>query len=447
MQGLSKRWFATLASAMVLGTAAVPAWAADLLSIYRDAQTSDAKLASAVAFLDAQREKPNQARAAFFPLINATGQASRQKTDTTIASVQTNRSTSPRSIALSLTQPLFRPAAWVNYEQSKLVVSQAEAQFIASQQDLIVRTAQAYFDVLAAQDVLKTLATQKKAISEQFESAKRNFEVGTATVTDQQEAQSRYDLVVAQEIAAQNDLMAKQSAVEAIIGKSIPTLAELRQDIELSSPSPARMDDWVNAAQTSNPQVITGQLGLEQAKRNIQLAKTGHLPTLDLTGQIAKSQQSVFTGGGQASAEIQSNTIGLSLAIPLFAGGNVSSQVREKERLLTQAEQDLLNASRSATLGVRQTFVGVQSGLAQIKALQAAEKSSQLALDSNKLGYEVGVRINIDVLNAQQQLATTRRDLYKAKYDTLMNGLRLKQAAGTLKADDLAEINAALQEP
>ena len=445
MRAINTHYVLTTITVFVASLLTQPAWSADLLSIYNDAIANDAKLASATAKLDAAKESIVQAKAAFYPTIAVTGQASKQKSDTTISSITTNRSTSPRSISLTLTQPLFRAAAYINYKQSELTVAQAEAQFAASQQDLIIRVSQAYFDILSAQDTLSTLAAQKTAIAQQLESAKRNFEVGTATITDQQEAQARYDLVLSQEIAAQNDLLVKQSSLEAIIGKTAPTLSSLRQDVELSPPAPAQLDAWIASTMSSNPSIQSNTLGVELAKRAVQLAQTGHLPTLDLTGSIAKSQQSIFTGGGQSTADIQSNTIGLSLNVPLFAGGNVSSQVSQQQKLMTKAEKDLLDATRTATLITRQTFGGVQSGLAQVKALQAAEKSSQLALDSNKLGYEVGVRINIDVLNSQQQLATTRRDLFKAKYDTLMNGLKLKQAAGTLKADDLGEINAALQ--
>jgi outer membrane protein len=339
---------------------------------------------------------------------------------------------------------LFRLANWEAYQQGKLSVAASEAQFAQAQQDLIVRVAQAYFDVLTAQDALASLQAQKVAITEQLASAKRNFEVGTATITDTQEAQARYDLTVAQEFAAQSDLEIKRAALQQVIGKPAGELAGLRPGVKLNAPEPVQIDKWVESAQQQSYGVVSQQLAVEIASRDIKRNRAGHYPTLDLVASRTHNNQtgSTLTTTGSIS---NSNSVGVQWAIPLFSGFAVDSRVRESIALEDKARSDLENARRTAAQGARQAFFGVNSGLAQVKALEAAEVSSQSALDSNRLGYQVGVRINIDVLNAQQQLFTTRQNLAKARYDTIVNGLRLKSAAGTLNEEDVMEVNALLQ--
>ncbi len=420
------------------------AGASDLLQIYKDALANDAQFGSARASRVAGQEQSVQGRAGLMPSIGLSGSDTQTKIDATPdvgrgASFTTNTNT----YSLALSQPLFRWANWQQYEQGKLSVVAADAQFSQAQEDLIVRVSQAYFDVLASQDTLKTLQDQKIAISEQLASAKRNFEVGTSTITDSHEAQSRYDLVVAQEFAGEGDLAIKRAALQLIIGKDAGDLASLKGGIQLSAPQPAQMADWVNSAEKQNFGVVASQVAVEIAQRNISKSRAGHYPTLDLiasTGRTANGGQ-VLGGTGASKA----NTIGVQWNIPIFSGFAVDSRVRESIALEDKARNDLETARRSAAQGSRQSYVGVTSGLAQIKALEAAEISSQSALDSNKLGYQVGVRINIDVLNAQQQLSTTRQNLAKARYDAIVNGLRLKSAAGILKEQDLSEVNALLQ--
>jgi outer membrane protein len=338
---------------------------------------------------------------------------------------------------------LFRWANWQQYEQGKLSVVISEAQFAQAKQDLIVRVGQAYFDVLAAQDTLATLQAQKVAISEQLASAKRNFEVGTSTITDTHEAQARYDLATAQEFAAQSDLQVKRSALQQIIGKEAGELATLKAGVKLNSPQPAAVNEWVSSAEKQNFNVVASEVAVEVAKREIERNRAGHYPTLDLVASTGRTA----TGGASSTGTgvVKPTTIGVQWSIPLFAGFAVDSKVKEAVALQEKARNDLETNRRSAAQGARQAYTGVTSGLAQVKAYEAAEISSQSALDSNKLGYQVGVRINIDVLNAQQQLYTTRQNLAKARYDTIMNGLRLKSAAGTLKEEDLSEVNTLLQ--
>lgn len=418
-------------------------YALDLVQVYNEALANDPVYESARYTLAAGQEQLTQGRAGLLPSLAARGNYSRvdrETEDATGTPISTDYRS--RTYSISLTQPLFRWANWKQYQQGKLSVAAAEAQFAQAQQDLIVRVSQAYFDVLTAQDVLASIQAQRNAITEQLESAKRSFEVGTTTITDTQEAQARYDLALAQEAAAINDLNVRSAALEQIIGKPAGTLSTLRSDVKLSGPQPAAVDQWVDRAQTQNFAVIAQELNREIARLEIGRAQAGHMPTLDLVASRSHTNQRRDTLTALDSNNVgDTNSIGVQWTIPLFSGFSVTSQVREAVALAERARANLESSRRSAVQNARQSFLSLSSGLAQIRALEAAEISSRSALDSNLLGYQVGVRINIDILNAQQQLYATLRDLARARYDTLMHGLRLKAAAGILEETDLAGVN------
>ena len=430
--------------ATLIGALPLNVYAVDLLQTYQDALANDAQYASARATLIAGREKIPQARAGLLPTVGLSGGYTRSNLESTVDFGTVNRNYFSNGYTLALSQPLFRWANWQQYEQSKLAVAASEAQFVQAQLDLMVRVAQAYFDVLAAQDTLDSLQAQKAAITEQLASAKRNFEVGTSTITDTHEAQARYDLAVAQEYAAKNDLQIKIAALQQIIGKPPETLATLQPGIRLRPPEPAQTEKWVESAEKQNYGVVQQQLALEIAQREISKSRSGHYPTVDL---VASRNHYFQNGSTQTIGDNAGNvnSVGVQWNVPLFSGFAVNSKVRESIALEDKARYDLENTRRTVAQAARQAYFGVDNGLAQVKALEAAETSSQSALESNKLGYQVGVRINIDVLNAQQQLYSTCRDLAKARYDTIMNGLRLKSAAGSLREDDLVQVNALLK--
>lgn len=421
-----------IASALL--TMVVNAHAVDLVQTYQQALANDPVYTSARYALSASNEASVQGRAALLPVVGFGGNYSR---------AGESWKTITNNYSLQLTQPLFRPAYWQQYQESKLSVAAGEVKFAQAEQDLMLRVSQAYFDTLTAQDVLATLQAQKSAIAEQLASAKRNFEVGTATITDSNEAQASYDLVIAQEIAASNNLEVARNVLQQIIGKPPAPLATLRASVQLSAPQPAAIENWVSSAEQQNFGVVGQEIALNSAKYEIKRNRAGHLPTVDLVASRAHSDVSgspiPFYNISQTG-----NSIGVQWTIPLYAGGAVNSGVRQAVALEDKARSDLESARRNAALNARQAYLGVNSGLAQIKAYEAAEISSQSSLDSNRLGYQVGVRINIDVLNAQQQLYSTRRDLAKARYDTLMNSLKLKSAVGALKEEDLQKINALL---
>ena len=423
-----------IASLIATALMATNAHALDLMQTYQQALANDPVYTSARYALSANNEASVQGRAALLPSVGFGGNYSRSGQ---------SWQTITNNYSLQLTQPLFRPAYWQQYQESKLSVAAGEVQFAQAQQDLILRVSQAYFDILTAQDVLASLQAQKSAIAEQLASAKRNFEVGTATITDTNEAQASYDLVIAQEIAASNNLEVARNALQQIIGKAPAPLATLRPGVKLSAPEPAAIEAWVTSAEQQNFGVLGQEITLDIAKRDIKKSRAGHLPTLDLVVSRAHSDVS---GSDIPFYNISqmTNSVGVQWNIPLYSGGAVNSSVRQAVALEDKARSDLENARRTAVLNAKQAYLGVSNGLAQVKAYEAAEISSQSSLDSNRLGYQVGVRINIDVLNAQQQLYSTRRDLAKARYDTLMNGLKLKSAAGALKEEDLQQINALL---
>ena len=430
--------------AMAAGFAAGGAWAADLEQVYRDALSYDAALASARASLEAGREKLPQGRAGLLPSLNLTGNSSWNDVD--LKHYDVTRGYNSNGWQVQLTQPLFRWQNWVQYKQGEMQVALAEAQYQLARQDLTLRAAQAYFDVLVAQDVLAAASALHEANTQQLALAKKSFEVGTVTVTDDHEAQSRAELSAAQVIAAESDLAVKRHALLVLTGKEPDALKGLRKGVALSRPEPADIQAWVNSAENGSYTVQAAQVAQEISQREVERNRAGHLPTVDLVASYGNTASS--TAPLSALTPIRTSTdstvVGVQLALPLFQGGSVTSRVREASALRDKASADLDNARRTAAQNARQAYLGVTSGLAQVKAFEAAQVSSRSALDANKLGYEVGVRINIDVLNAQSQLYDTLQKLSKARYDTLLAQLKLKAAAGTLGDEDIKAINGLL---
>jgi outer membrane protein len=452
MPGLApstRRFPFTRRVAVFLLTVPLAANAEDLLQVYRDAQAYDAVYAAARQNLAAGRERLPQGRALLLPTLSLSANATAARIDTesrdTASSPSFIREPRTTGYTLTLAQPIFRPQNNLQYRQSEYQVVQAEATFNQAGQDLILRVAQAYFDVLAAQDTLELVGAQKAATAEQLAAAKRNFEVGTATITDTHEAQSRYDLISAQEIAALNDVESKRQALRLIAGKEYRELKSLRPEIKLAPPNPENMEFWVQLAEKQNYVVVAQEAATEVAALEARRQRAAHLPTLDAvathgqTGQTASSSSSSAVG-----SDVTASTIGLRFELPLYQGGAINSREREAAALSLKSKDDLENARRTAATSTRQNYLIVINGIAAIAALEQALVSSQSSLDSNKLGYEVGVRINIDVLNAQQQLYSTRRDLAVARYNTITNHFRLKAGAGSLGEPDLEQANRAL---
>jgi outer membrane protein len=418
-----------------------PLNAADLIDIYQEALDHDAQYAAARAEHKAAQEKIPQGRAGLLPTLTLTGVKQRQLIDSSIGPERTiNRA----GVVVQATQPLFRMENFVAYEQSKIQVMQADSQFIIAAQDLILRVAQAYFDVLSAQVDLGAVVAQKKAIDKQLAQAKRNFEVGTSTIIDTDEAQARFDLIVSEEIAAKNVLEISKRTLQQITGRYPDNISRLHKNDkpDLFILKYAGMDDWLAVAEQNSLTIRVQQSVLEIAKHEVERAKAGHYPTLDLVALYSnqKGVGGTFTGRG---IDITSKEIGLQLNVPIFSGFAVQSRVREALANQERVLQDLNNTHRDTALKVSQQYLNFTNGIAQVKALRQAMASSLSQLESTKLGQEVGVRIEVDVLNAQQLYYSAQRDLTRARFNLLMSRLRLEAEAGELDEDDLRQINEA----
>ena len=432
----------SLAIALAVMGAAPPAQAQSLVELYESARAFDATYQSAKLQYDANLARAEQAKAGILPSAGLAAGVSRYGVENTNPAINSNFNN--QTATLSATQPLYRPANWATYEQGFKQVDQARAQLEAASQDLIVRTSQAYFDVLAAQDTLTFVRAQKEAVAEQLAFAKRNFEVGASTITDTREAQARHDLVIAQEIAAENDLRVKKIALDQLVGLTEAQPISLAAPMTLPTVLPADASTWVRQSELLHPAIRQARSNAEIADLEVKKAEAGHKPTLDAVASYNVTKNPTITAQSGISSRANTSNVGLLLNVPLFAGFSIQNRIRETLSLRDKALSDLEGTRRSVAQSVRTAYFGVQSGQGQVKALEAAELSSQSALDANKLGYQVGVRINIDVLNSQSQLFQTKRDLAQARYNVLLGDLRLRQASGTLTADDLQQINGLL---
>ena len=425
-------------SAAFAGTAQ----AQNLMSLFETARGFDATYKAAQYQYTANLSKGEQAKAVLLPTVGLS--ANMNKTDVDLIAAAQTVSSQSRAATLSASQPLYRPANSATYQQGMRQLELAGIQLKAAEQDLMVRLSQAYFEVLISRESLDFVKAQKVAVAEQLAAAKRNFEVGTSTITDTREAQARYDLVLAQEIAADNDLRIKRLALNQLVGLNNIEPKSLAANAKLTLPVSKSVDDWVQQSSESNPSVIQSRAALEIAKLEIAKAEAGHKPTLDLVAGYTPTRYKNGKGINSSQIDANTNSLTLSFNVPLFAGFATQNRIKETVALEDKARSDLDAAERNIAQATRTAFFGLQSGIGQVNALQAAEASSQSALDANKLGYQVGVRINIDVLNSQSQLFQTKRDLAKARYDVLLGQLKLRQAAGTLTEADLASINALL---
>ena len=433
-----------LASAAVALFAA-PLQAQSLFDLYDTAKVADAAYLSAKAQAQANLYRAEQARAGLLPTAAFGALASQSYLNVLpAAGASSERGFGTQQVTLSGSYPLYRPANQAAFDQGQKLLEQSEAQLLAANQDLMVRISQAYFDVLAAKDSLAFVMAQKTAVAEQLAAAKRNFEVGTSTITDSREAQARFDLVIAQQIAAENDLRVKRLALDQAVGKSGTDPKPVALPLSLPALLPADVNTWVQQAIEQHPQLRQLQTAVAVAELETSKSRSAEKPTIDLTGNVAMIRNDQGSTTAAVGTAINSATIGISLNYPLYTGNATQNRLKETLALEEKARIDLAGAKNSISQAVRTAYFGVLSGQGQAKALEAAEASSQSALDANQLGYKVGVRINIDVLNAQSQLFQTKRDLAKARYDVLVGGLRLRQSSGTLAEGDLAAVNALL---
>ncbi len=424
---------------LLLFTAAHSAAAETLLDIYRLALENDPQIRSAEAARLATLESKPQSRALLFPTVSA-------KADTTGNRLDIRQ---PESIAgtsrfnssgytLSLTQPVYHHDTYVQLRQADARIAQAEALFGAAQQDLIIRSATRYFDVLAAQDNLEFARAEKKAIERELEQSRQRFEVGLVAITDVQEAQARFDGAAAQEIAAERHLATGIETLRELTARQHQALAPLTDGLPLLPPEPADVEQWTGAALKQNLHYIAAQHASEVAREEIARQRAAHLPTLDIVGNRVFSD----SGGGRFGAsETLSDSISLQLNAPIFQGGLVTSRTREAQHKYTQAQENQEQQLRSVVRQTRDAYAGVIAGISRVKALKQSVLSHQTALEATEAGLEVGTRTEVDVLDAQRELFRARRDYARARSDYVLESLRLKQAAGTLSPTDLEQVN------
>lgn len=431
------RPLAALMAALTYAGLGGAAQADSLYEIYQLAQERDPTLRAAAAARDAALEVKPQSRAGLLPVIGLSGDVSRNSYDDRAAlpGVANPTYSTNQSYSLSLTQPVFRWDRWVALEQADSLVAQAQAQYGAAEQELMVRTAERYFAVLGAQDALRLAGKEKESIGRQLEQAQQRFEVGLSAITDVQEAQARYDTAVATEIRARNQLDSAREQLREIIGEQRENLDPVRDtDFRLVTPEPQQQQSWVDTALQQNPNLAAARAGSEAARQQIQIARSGHYPTVDANASYSYLDSNF---GGIRELERNDGSIGLQLAVPLYQGGAVNSRTREARFRFDEARERLDVTQRAIERQTRDAYRGVVTGISEVRAAEQARTSSTTALEAAQTGFEVGTRTIVDVLDAQRALTQAELTLYLARYNYLLNTLRLKQAAGTLAPDDL----------
>ncbi|MGB8763793.1 MAG: TolC family outer membrane protein [Burkholderiales bacterium] len=422
------------------------AFGADLVEIYRLGLRNDPKFEVARYSLKAAQEKYPQAIAGLLPTLNASGVNNSTRAQNEYSNAPAvDRKVHAWNWSLQLTQPLFRLQNLFAYDEAKIILEQAQAQYTLAEQDMILRTTQAYFEVMASREGIKVAESEIAATQEQLALSKRGFEKGVVAITDVYDGQSRLDLAQARLVAARSELDAKTTELSKIVDEVPEKLAALDPSVFIPTPQPNDLSTWVKQAQENNAAVKAAQFALLATETVVKKTKSEHLPTVDL---VASYGENYSTGSTVLQTDFASRglngQIGVQVNVPLFAGGGVSSKVSEAIANKYRVGAELEVARRQASTDARLAFAGVVNGMAQINAIESAVKSGQKAIDGNRAGYKLGIYSNINVLNAEQQFYASKRDLIKARYDTLLQALKLKAAAGNLSEADLLSTNALL---
>lgn len=422
--------------------------AADLIDVYHLAQSSDPTFEAAYYTLESVQQKIPQALAGLLPSLAVNGNDGRTKANTTFSSISPlERDVRVWNWSLQLTQPLIRIQNIYAYGESEFLVEQATAQFAQAEQDLILRVAQAYFEVIVAEESIATTEAQLRAMNEQLTIAQHGFESGISTITDVHEAKSQVDLARADQVNALNDLETKHSELEKIIGKIPDRLSILRPSVVAPKPEPADPQAWIEQARENNYAVRAQRAALSMAETTVDKNRAEYLPTMDLTASYGRNFSSGnLTIPDDYTTAARSKAVGIQLNVPIFSGGSTNAKVAEAVANRYKIQADLETARRQAATDARQAYAGIFNSLSRVEALDSAVESGKSAVKGNQTGYKLGIRINIDVLKAEQQLYSSQRDLTKSRYETLLQGLKLKAATGTLSELDLITINGLLGE-
>lgn len=418
--------------------------AQDLVTAYELAVKNDPQLQAAKEQLAAARETKNISRAQLLPTIGLGANYNYIRSEiqsSPFPREDTTSSYSDRSLGLSLTQPIYRRNFLVQLKQADSTIAQSEAQYAATEIDLMLRSATTYFNILSAEDDLWVAKAEREATGRQLDQAQQRFDVGLIAITDVHEAKAAFDAARAAEIAADNSLDNAWEALFEIIGSEPKTeLAKLGEGLKLAAPVPNVLQEWSDTAQQQNFDIIASSSNLESVRQDIEVSRSGHFPTLDLV-----SGYNLTRTDNDFGSEADTASIGLELAIPLYAGGGVVSRTRQSRANYRAAQQGLDQTRRAVNRQVRDAFRGVLSTISRVEALQAATVSAKSALESTEAGYEVGTRTIVDVLNVQQNLFSSQRDYLRSRYDYIINGLSLKSAAGNLSVEDLQQVNSWLE--
>lgn len=419
-----------------------------LLDIYNQAVSHDPTLASATIANQATQEIIEQGKSLYRPIVNFTAGGSASSTNISFNSNKVpflggQQHFSGYQYGVEARQPIFRLQNLIAIDQAKTQVNQADKQLNLTQQNLILRTTRAYFGVLLSRDKVELLAAQKAAILRQLEQAKANFEVGTSTITDQNEAQARYDLIVAQELAAFNEHLIAQRAIQVITGEIPTKLATVKMDIQPSTLE-QNMATWLEIAAANELNIQIKQDAVLLAEQEFDRANAENLPTLDAVA----SYTDTYANGGYYGfgSDLRNGTVGLQLQVPIYQGGGTSSRIRQALLNKQKAQEDLEIARRQMQLDTQTTYLNLNTSIAQIKAYEQSLISSQTQLDSTDIGYKAGIRTNVELLNAQQQRFGAERDLLQARYNYLVNIIQLKTVSGVVSETDLRDVNLLLVE-
>jgi len=413
--------------------------AEDLMQVYDMALKSDPQLLAERASRQAVGELREQAKAQYLPEIGLSANDSQTWDDISNSNQSRNYDYNSYGYSLSLTQPLYRRQNSIQKEQADIANIGADASYKIIEQELIIRVSERYFDFLSSQDELTFALAEHESIEQQLDQTQQRFDVGMSTITDVVESQAAFDLSNATVISAENELANSKERLRETAGIYIDKLATLKEGSPLVRPVPEDINAWSDVALKQNPSLAVARAAVDDAGQTIELQRSGHYPTLDLVGQAGYNSQDDTTLGG--SSDIQSEMVGLRLNLPIYEGGAVSSRTRESEHRLDQAMQNEEQQRRLVVRVSRESYNSVISGISRVEALKQAVKSNQQALESTEAGYDVGTRTTVDVLNVRSSLYRGLRDYSSSRYEYILAGLRLKQAAGTLSVDDLQRLN------
>jgi outer membrane protein len=408
----------------------------DLLQVYDMAVEKDPVMREAVALRESRRESRPLALSQLLPNVSVSADTNYNTTDTQGLG---SESFATSNLGINLLQPLYRRDRFIRLEQADWQLELANAEYRAKEQDLMLRVATAYFDILSAQEGVTFVQADKKAIDRQLEQAKQRFEVGLIAITGVHEAQARYDQAVTDEIVAQNDLDNAWENLREILGIRPEKLSALKEKVAMDPPMPAAIDEWSAFGLENNPAVKVASDATQIAQREIEVQNSGHYPSLDLVGRYA-----TFQTNQDDRFDVDNGNIGLQLNVPLYAGGGVNAATRQARADLIAAQERLDQARRSTDKAVRNAYRGVQASISAVRALEAAIVSTKSALEATSAGFEVGTRTLVDVLNSQRDYYRSLRDFARARYVYLVNMLRLRQAAGVLEVADIEKVNALL---